>query len=669
MSPSCKPFFRYDFSLCPYHQQVHKREGFIRIYRIYLSTLYRSNRDLLSFHQIEKELKRESIKLYFSERCGGGPKSRDFWPTIRPFLSNKGSISDEKITISENSKIITDTSEICNKFNTFFVNVAKDIGSDSVCLSPEDHPSIQAIKANVPLPEQKFDFSPVSEEKVTKYLNRIGLRKATGLDGISSKILHLTKPVIVNPITVFVNRMIQECEFPNPLKYARVTPIYKKKDPLDCQNYRPVSILPTVSKNFERSLEEQLSQYFENLFNPYLSAFRKGYSCQSVLLSICEEWRSALDRGDHVAAILMDLSKAFDCLPPSLIRDKLTAYGLSQKAVNIISSYLSDRKQCVQIGNHCSTFQYITKGVPQGSILGPLLFNIFLNDIFYFIKEGKLFNYADDNTLSYSHPVFATLVEVLERESGNLVEWFTQNQMKANPDKFQAVAVGERAHGERPTFRIGEAEIECDETVKLLGVDIDFRLNFDNQISNICRKASQQINVLKRIGKFLNFESRKTIYHAFIMSNFNFCPLIWHFCSKGNTEKLEKIHFRALKFIYQDFNSNYEVLLEKAGSTTLHLSRLRMLAIETFKIVYGISPSYLKDFICLKQTSYNFRYTNLLEVPRPKSTKYGTNSFRFQAAKLWNSLPEEARKITDFNSFRAFIRGWSGTQCRCALCR
>ena len=287
----------------------------------------------------------------------------------------------------------------------------------------------------------------------------------------------------------------------------------------------------------------------------------------------------------------------------------------------------------------------------------------------YFIKEGKLFNYADDNTLSYSHPVFATLVEVLERESGNLVEWFTQNQMKANPDKFQAVAVGERTHGERPTFRIGEAEIECDETVKLLGVDIDFRLNFDNQISNICKKASQQINVLKRIGKFLNFESRKTIYHAFIMSNFNFCPLLWHFCSKGSTEKLEKIHFRALKFIYQDFNSNYEVLLEKAGSTTLHLSRLRMLAIETFKIVYGISPSYLKDFICLKQTSHNFRYTNLLEVPRPKSTKYGTNSFRFQAAKLWNSLPEEARKITDFNSFRAFIRGWSGTQCRCALCR
>ena len=136
------------------------------------------------------------------------------------------------------------------------------------------------------------------------------------------------------------------------------------------------------------------------------------------------------------------------------------------------------------------------------------------------------------------------------------------------------------------------------------------------------------------------------------MSNFNFCPLIWHFCSKGNTEKLEKVHFRALKFIFQDFNSSYEILLEKAGTTTLHLSRLRYLAIEIFKIVYGLSPSYLKDFICLEDTSYNFRYTNLLNLPRPKSTMFGTNSFRFQAAKLWNSLPEEARKISDFNFFR-----------------
>ena len=224
--------------------------------------------------------------------------------------------------------------------------------------------------------------------------------------------------------------------------------------------------MPTVSKIFETTLDEQLTSYFENLFNPYLSAFRKGYSCQSVLLAISEEWRSALDRGNHVAAILMDLSKAFDCLPHSLIEAKLKAYGLSKNVVSLISSYLADRKQCVQIGTSRSTFQNISKGVLQGSILGPLIFNIFLNGIFNFINEAKLFNYADDNTLSHSHPdVVKRLIAILERESAKLIEWFVRNQMKAYPDKFQALAVGESTFEKKPIFRIGEAQIGCETTV------------------------------------------------------------------------------------------------------------------------------------------------------------------------------------------------------------
>ena len=290
------------------------------------------------------KLKRQSIKLYFAERCGGGTKSSDFWPTIRPFLTNKGSQNSENIAISENGQIITDTSEICEKFNTFFVNVAKDIGDSPGSLSPEDHQSIRAIRANHPSSESEFKFKPVVEAKISRYLGRIGRRKATGLDTISSKILHLSEKVIIGPTTSLINKMIIENIFPDPLKYARVSPIFKKKDPFDVQNWRPVSILPITSKLFERTLEEQLSDHFENIFNPYLSAFRKGFSCQSVLLAITEEWRRALDRNEYVATILMDLSKAFDCLTSNLIKEKLNAYGLSKDAVDLIDDYLSNRK-------------------------------------------------------------------------------------------------------------------------------------------------------------------------------------------------------------------------------------------------------------------------------------------------------------------------------------
>ena len=183
----------------------------------------------------------------------------------------------------------------------------------------------------------------------------------------------------MGPTISLVNRVIEDGRYPASLKEARVSSVFKKKDPFDVQNYRPISILPITSKIFERALEEQLSEYFEKHFHPYLSAFRKGFSCQSVLLAINEEWRNGLDRTEYVAAILMDLSKAFYCLPPDLITEKLRACGLSNDVVELIHDYLSNCKQCVKIGEHCSSLQKITKGnrKAQGSILGPLIFNIF----------------------------------------------------------------------------------------------------------------------------------------------------------------------------------------------------------------------------------------------------------------------------------------------------
>ena len=463
--------------------------------------------------------------------------------------------------------------------------------------------------------------------------------------------------------------MIEEEVFPDQLKIARVAPIYKKKDPLDKENHRPVSILVAVSKIFERTLAEQLTTFFHDIFDPMLSAFRGGYSCQSTLMALTEEWRAALDKNEHVAAVLMDLSKAFDCLPHKLILEKLRAYGVTNSAVNLLSSYMLDRKQYVQLGGFTSTLLNISKGVPQGSILGPIIFNIFINDIFYFLNKTKLYNYADDNTLSYSHPDFNILMETLGKESMDLVEWFSINRMKANPDKFQALAVGKKTFEKRPTFNIGNDTITCDESVKLLGVDLDYKLNFDMHTANICKKASNQINALKRIGKFLDFKSRKTIYHAFILSNFNFCPLIWHFCSQTNNDKLEKLNYRALRFIFQDYESSYEMLLQKMGSTSLHLGRLKQIAKETFKIIHGQSPTYLKDFINIKKCSYSFRYSNLLELPRTNTAKYGTSSFRFLAAKVWNDLPENARKATSFDEFKSLVHAWNGFRCKCAMCR
>ena len=340
-----------------------------------------------------------------------------------------------------------------------------------------------------------------------------------------------------------------------------------------------------------------------------------------------------------------------------------------KNSVSLINSYLSNRKQQVKIGSVTSDWDTIHKGVPQGSILGPLLFNVFINDIFLFVDKCTLYNYADDNTLSYIHHDFDTLVNVLERESGLLIDWFKVNRMQANPEKFQALAVGKRTFSKTPVFTIDSVLVPCEESVKLLGIEIDYQLNFDAHIKSICRKASQQLNVLKRIGRYLSKLNKLTIFHSFILSNFNFCPLAWYFCSKRNSQKLEKIQERSLRFIYNDKESTYEQLMMKAQVSSLEVKRMRNMAIETFNILYGLSPACLNDLVSFKESNYNFRYKNILNIPKVRTTAFGKNSVRYAAAILWNRLPEHIRSMSNFNQFKNVILMWNGKDCGCQMCK
>ena len=205
---------------------------------------------------------------------------------------------------------------------------------------------------------------------------------------------------IAHEIAKLVNNSFTKTSFPNDSKFAEVSSLFKKIDSLSKMNYRPVRIRIALSKIYKKAVSVQLTDYFSYIFFSLLSAFRKGYSCQSTLLNMIENFKCALDRGEYIACISMDISKAFDCLPHCLTICKLHAYGLSRNACTLIASDLYQRKQRVKIGNIRSSWNATNKGVPQGSILGPLIFSVFMNDLFYFVKHANLFNYADDNSVS-----------------------------------------------------------------------------------------------------------------------------------------------------------------------------------------------------------------------------------------------------------------------------
>lgn len=616
--------------------------------------LFRKQRNLCT------NMRRKAVNEYFLSRCVNGPNNKDFWPTIKPFLSSKAK-SNSNIILMED-KLIHDQAKICDIFNDFYINIAKDIGNQTE-YTDKDNPSLKAIEKS-----HTFNFEQVTTDNVTNKLKNLKINKSAGVDNIPPKLLKLVATELSPSLTAIINMGLKTSTFPEDLKKAQVTPIYKKNDALAKSNYRPVSILPSLSKIYEGIIADQLNSYFNPIFSPHLGAFRKGYSCQSALLTMIEEWRDALDKHNTVGAVLMDLSKAFDCLPHEHLLHKLEAYGLSPTAVKLMASYLSNRQQRVKIGNTTSTWQNIIKGVPQGSILGPLLFNIFINDIFKCVTGSSIFNYADDNTLSAAHKNLGELLMILENSASQAIDWFDYNYMLANPDKFQALVIepGKR-QGENHTLKFRDTSITSEPQAKVLGVIIDNKLDFTPHIKMICSKAARQLNALRRLSRLLDLNSRMAIYKSFIQSNFNYCPAVWHSCGKVNTELMERIQHRALKFVFRS-KCTYEELLRRANMSTLAIDRIKKLAVEVHKIIHQNSPQSLSTLVCKRHSDYNLRGSYKLDLPRVNTTKYGRNSFKYQAANIWNHLPNELRMTTDLGLFKTLLNSWSGETCKCAVC-
>lgn len=555
--------------------------------------------------------------------------------------------------------------EIFNEYYASIANYKSEYdGLDSLDVygaveKHSNHPSIILINENA-MNTVTFDFEPITEDTLWKYINKIKSNKATGPDGMNAKFIKMTGPYLAQHVCGIFNECVSKSHFPTDMKLADITPVFKKRDFLSKENYRSVNVLSVMSKVFERIIADQLMYFFTNILNSSISAYRKGYSSQHVILNLTEYWRKALDAGEYVGTIAMDLSKAFDCMPHALLVAKLYSYGLSISACNFIISYLRDRKQRVKIRESKSSWSIINRGVPQGSVLGPLLFNIFLNDLFFVKVDSTYINYADDNHVCNRNKSLSSLVKNLENDSNEAVEWFTSNYMESNSEKFQGIVLNKSGHVP-VTFSIQNHPIESLNTIKVLGVTIDDKLKFDQHISILCRRASSQINALKRISKHLNKHSRMLIYKSFIYSNFNYCPLTWLFCGKKNTVKLEKLQERALRFVFNDHQSSYEALLSRGNFLSLAMHRLKLLAIEVYKCVHKLNPEYMNNLFQLRNIEYKLRDPSRLEQPTFQSIKYGYKSFSYYGSKLWNKLPVEIKNVDSLGEFKCKVILWCHT--------
>ena len=549
--------------------------------------------------------------------------NRVFWKILKPKISDKVKLRS-KITLAEDDKILSQDPEIAKTFNEYFINIPilkmPNNQSFSTQTRPleentisgiieryKNHPKINLIKSTNSCLANTFSFTPVSIEEVKGAIESLDPKKPVQEKYIHTNILKQNSDFFAFHVQKDINTSISTSKFPNDLKEADVIPVYKKKSKLSKENYWPISILPNISKVYERCLHDQISKYFETRFSKFQCGFRKGYSAQHCLLAMIEKWKTAVGNGGVFAALLTDLSKAFDCILHDLIIAKLAAYGFDTNALALIHNYLSNRKPRVKINSVYSIWKDISYGVPQRSILGLLLFNIHLCDLFYFLENTDIASYADNNTPCSAQKNRETVTNTIETSSPVIFDWFSDNVMKANSGKSHLLMSGtETTHANVDGSMIKSSQKEI-----LLGINLDSELKFEDHVNFMCKIASQKLYAPARLAPFMDLKQKRNIMKTFVESQFGYCPLIWMFHSRGLNNKINRIHERALRITYRDKSSTSQELLEKDSFTSIHHRNIQKLAIEIYKVLHGFSPPILNDIFVPVSRPYNFRNDKL----------------------------------------------------------
>lgn len=612
-------------------------------YRDYLCRIDRQSEEYKTQKAKCQYMTRQSKKQFFEDILKKGKSSKETWKAIN-LLTNKC----VKTTSWNENDISPD--EINNHFCSVASKVIKTDKSDENNL----HILRKYCDTKIKYEAQVIPFLSVS--KVYNSLTHLKESSTKGTDEIDSKILRLSAPHIAESLTYIYNLCIEKSVYPKAFKEAKVIPLFKAGDKTDPSNFRPISVLPVLSKLLEKHVNDHIMIYFtsNNLFHETQSGFRPKHSCHTALTELVDSWLSKINSNKLCGALFMDFAKAFDVIDHALLLRKLSIYRLPQPTQTFIASFLSGRTQKVTFNSSSSEAMPILYGVPQGSVLGPLLFSVYINDLPLHISSGQCDMLADDTTIHTSGDDITSVVDTLQKCVDDAVEWTHLNHMSLNPEKTKYMLITTRQ--KRQVMSEPKKCISVDSQLinevsehKILGVTIDNNLTWGPHVSNLCKSTAKKVHQSAKIKHFLNFDARRTFFQAHVQSGIDYASTLWDSASDAALRPLKSLHRRGVKVVLLKnstlSNHDYKKAEILPLSSRLAFNKARFM----HKIVLGRVPDYLTKRILLTETSSS--RTKKLNVPLPRIDLYKT-SLAYSGPFLWNGLPVSLRQPLSVASFR-----------------
>lgn len=413
-----------------------------------------------------------------------------------------------------NRKSNEKTGPSAEDFNDFFTNIANNL----LNVLPQSNIDPLHYLHSIERPGTEFSFREVTFNEVRSIINHLNNKKSADIYGLTVPLIKSIKNLIVVPITKLINSCIRTGIFPHVLKRALITPIFKKGDKSHVSNFRPISLLPVISKIFERALASQLVDFFEtqSLFSGAQYGFRRGKSTVLAILDLFEAILNSFEDCQHLSALFCDLSKAFDCVSYDILLDKLRHYNFSANSVMLIRSYLSERLQSVSMDGVSSAELQLTVGVPQGSVLGPILFLIYINDLPSCMPDAGCVLFADDTTIHVTGRTEDEVAGSLALARSHAEEWFLANRLLLNADKTQSAL-----------FSLRELASGDIRRVKFLGVTFDTRLVWDGQVEGVCARLRSSVFVLRNLTGCVSIQTITSAYYALFHSIMSYSAIAW----------------------------------------------------------------------------------------------------------------------------------------------